>query len=89
MDKIKSILQVHHSPRVETSRELINLKDLSEKAGESVKRVVKQWESMRKSNHRQFKGKSFVLDLNIKNTSRVKLTVDSISFIKNEMAEIK
>jgi hypothetical protein len=44
---------------------------------------------MRHSNHRQFRGKTFVMHLEKSDGDKTSLTVDSIHFVKNEVAEIK
>lgn len=47
-------------------------------AAEQVKEIVKHWEVMRHSSHRQFRGKTFVLDPRQTGHENIKLVVDSV-----------
>ena len=67
--------------------EVNSLKELSEKAGQALQQLIKQWDIMKASSHRQFKGKMFVFDIN-KGCGDIQ-TTDTILNIKNELAEVK
>jgi len=81
--ELKKMIGSYETPRVRFDNDLKSMRTLVDKASSALVSLMKQYDEMRISVHRQFKGKPFIYS-DIPGT-----TIDSLADLKKEMAELK